>query len=196
MLATDWTIEVRSLEGAKDCFYSLCVQTGSVAHLAFCTMGPRGLSLGLKSSQGVTLTTYPHLHPKSWMRRSYTFSHPPPSQRLQAWIKTALLLHHTYQSVVTHQDFAATHTAIHPMRHTYLGLIWGTTWMYTTYGLCSAPQLAHRCSHKDGPNLHSLSMRRNTQVESHNKTVGQQHGRSKQPWWWDSSFINLTGLKN
>jgi hypothetical protein len=87
-------------------------------------------------------------------------------------------------------------TAIQPTPHMYLGLLWGTTWVYTTYGLCSAPRLAHRCSEKDGPNRHSLSMRRNTQVESHNKTVGPQHGRSKQPCWWDSSFINLTGLKN
>jgi hypothetical protein len=42
MLATDWTIEVRSLEESKDCFYSLCVQTSSRAHPAFCTMGLRG----------------------------------------------------------------------------------------------------------------------------------------------------------
>jgi hypothetical protein len=154
---------------------------------------PGVLSLGLKSGQGFTLTTYPHLVPKSWMRRSYTFS---PPQARSSMNRTALLLHHSYQSVVTHQDVAATHTSIQPTHHMYLGLLWGTTWVYTTYGLCSAPPLAHRCSQKDGPNRHSLSMRRNTQVEGHAKTVGQQHGRSKQPCWWDSRFINLTGLKN
>jgi hypothetical protein len=38
----DRAIGVRSLAGAKDFSYSLCVQTGSGAHTASCTMGARG----------------------------------------------------------------------------------------------------------------------------------------------------------
>jgi hypothetical protein len=35
---------------------------------------PGFLSQGLKRSRGVTLTTHPHLVPRSWMNRSYTSS--------------------------------------------------------------------------------------------------------------------------
>jgi hypothetical protein len=35
---------------------------------------PGVLSLGLKRSRGVTLTTHPHLVPRSWITRSYTSS--------------------------------------------------------------------------------------------------------------------------
>jgi hypothetical protein len=38
----DRAIEVRSLAGAKDFYGSLCVQTGSGAHPASCTMGTGG----------------------------------------------------------------------------------------------------------------------------------------------------------
>jgi hypothetical protein len=38
----DRTIEVRSPARAKDFSYSLCVQTGSGAHPASCTMGTGG----------------------------------------------------------------------------------------------------------------------------------------------------------
>jgi hypothetical protein len=34
--------------------------------------------LGIKRGRGVTLTTHPHLIPKSWMSRSYTSSPPAP----------------------------------------------------------------------------------------------------------------------
>jgi hypothetical protein len=37
---------------------------------------PGVLSPGLKGSQGVTLTTHPHLVPRSWLSRSYTSSLP------------------------------------------------------------------------------------------------------------------------
>jgi hypothetical protein len=55
----------------KTCPSSLCDQTGSGAHPAFFTIGTGGLFHGEKRGRGVTLTTHPHLMPRSWMR-SYT----------------------------------------------------------------------------------------------------------------------------
>jgi hypothetical protein len=54
---------------------SLYVQAGSGAHPASCTMGTGFLSPGLKRGRGVTLTTHPHLVPRS-MSRSYTSKAP------------------------------------------------------------------------------------------------------------------------
>jgi hypothetical protein len=71
-------IEVRSPAEAKDSSCSLCVQTGSEAHPASCTMGTGGPSPGLKRGRGVTLTTHPHLVPRSRMSRSYISSPPRP----------------------------------------------------------------------------------------------------------------------
>jgi hypothetical protein len=72
----DRAIGVRSPAGGKDFSYSLFVQTGTGAHPASCTMGTGGLSPGLKRRRGVTLTTHPHLVPRSSMSRSYTSSPP------------------------------------------------------------------------------------------------------------------------
>jgi hypothetical protein len=72
----DRAIGVRSPAGAKDFSSSLCVQTGSGAHPASCTMGTGVLSPGVKRGRGVTLTTHPHLVPRSWMSRSHTSSPP------------------------------------------------------------------------------------------------------------------------
>jgi hypothetical protein len=72
----DRAIEVRSLVEAEDFFSSLCVQTGSGAHPASCTMGTGVLYPGLKRGWGVTLTTHPHLVLRSRMSRSYTSSPP------------------------------------------------------------------------------------------------------------------------
>jgi hypothetical protein len=55
-----------------------CVQTGSDAHPASCTVDTWGPFLGAKRSRGVTLTIHPHLVPRSRMSRSYTSS---PSKR-------------------------------------------------------------------------------------------------------------------
>jgi hypothetical protein len=49
----------RSPAGAKDFSSSLCVQTGSGANLASCTMGTGVLSPGVKRGRGVMLTTHP-----------------------------------------------------------------------------------------------------------------------------------------
>jgi hypothetical protein len=57
----DRAIGVRSPAGAKDFFSSLCVQTGSGAQSASCTMGTGGPFPGVKRGWGVTLTTHPHL---------------------------------------------------------------------------------------------------------------------------------------
>jgi hypothetical protein len=69
-------IGVRSQAGAKDFSSNLCVQTGSGAHPASCTMGTGGPFPGVKRGRGVMLTTHPHLVPRSWMSRSYTSSPP------------------------------------------------------------------------------------------------------------------------
>jgi hypothetical protein len=69
-------IGVRSPTGTKDFSSNLCVQTGSGAHPASCTMGTGGPFSGAKRGRGVTLTTHPHLVPRSRMSGSYT-SYPP-----------------------------------------------------------------------------------------------------------------------
>jgi hypothetical protein len=55
----DRAIGVRSPLGAKDFSSSLCVQTGTEAHPASCTMGTRGPFPGAKRGRCVTLTTHP-----------------------------------------------------------------------------------------------------------------------------------------
>jgi hypothetical protein len=72
----DRAMEVRSPAGAKDFSSSLCVQTGSEAHPASCTMGTGGPFPGGKLFRVVTLTTHPHVVPRSRMSRSYTSSPP------------------------------------------------------------------------------------------------------------------------
>jgi hypothetical protein len=57
----------------KDFFCSLCPDRFG-AHSASCTMSTGVLSLGVKNGRGVTLTTHPHLVPRSRMSRSYTCS--------------------------------------------------------------------------------------------------------------------------
>jgi hypothetical protein len=68
----DWTIEVRFPAGAKDFSSSLCVQTGSEAHSASCTMGTGGPFSGDKARPGRDSDYTPHLVPWSRMSRSYT----------------------------------------------------------------------------------------------------------------------------
>jgi hypothetical protein len=52
------TTRVRFPAEAKDFSCSLCVQTGSDAHPASCTMGTGGPSPGVYHGWGVTLTTF------------------------------------------------------------------------------------------------------------------------------------------
>jgi hypothetical protein len=69
-------IGVRSPAEAREFSSSLCVQTGSGAHPASCTMGTGSPFPGAKPGRGVTLTTHPPLVPRSRMSRSYTSSPP------------------------------------------------------------------------------------------------------------------------
>jgi hypothetical protein len=69
-------IEVRSPAEAKDFSCILCVQTGSGAHPASCTMGTGGPFPGGKARPGRGTDHSPHLVPRSRMSRSYTSSPP------------------------------------------------------------------------------------------------------------------------
>jgi hypothetical protein len=60
----DRAIEVRSPAKAKDFSSNLCVQTGSEARPASCTMGTGVLSPDVKRGRDVTLTSHPHLVPR------------------------------------------------------------------------------------------------------------------------------------
>jgi hypothetical protein len=72
----DRAIGVRLPAGANDFSSSLCVQAGSGATQPPVQWVPGVLSLGVKRGRGVTLTTYPHLVPRSWLSRSYISSPP------------------------------------------------------------------------------------------------------------------------
>jgi hypothetical protein len=61
----DRAIGVRFPAGAKDFSSNLCVQTGSGAHPVSCPVGTGGPFPGAKRGRGVTLTTHPHLVPRS-----------------------------------------------------------------------------------------------------------------------------------
>jgi hypothetical protein len=73
----DWAIGVRSPAGAKDISSSLCVQTGSGAHPASCTMSTGGSFSGGKARPRRDADHSPHLVPRSRMSRSYISSPPP-----------------------------------------------------------------------------------------------------------------------
>jgi hypothetical protein len=72
----DRAIGVRSPAGAEDFSSSLCVQIGSGAHPASCTMGTGGPFPRGKARPGRDADHSPHLVPRSWMSRSYISSPP------------------------------------------------------------------------------------------------------------------------
>jgi hypothetical protein len=74
----DRAIEVRSPAEAKDFSSNFCVQTGSGAHPASCTMGTGGPFPGAKAWPRRDADHSPHLVPR--MNRSYTSS---PHKRLR-----------------------------------------------------------------------------------------------------------------
>jgi hypothetical protein len=76
--------------GKEDFSSSLCVQTGSEAHPASCTMGTGGPFPGAKARPGRDADHSPHLVPKSWLSRSYASSLP---CALKVCCGTALSLH-------------------------------------------------------------------------------------------------------
>jgi hypothetical protein len=67
-------IVVRSPAESSDFSSNVCVQTGSGAHPASCTMGTGGPFLGGKARQGREADHSPDLMPRSWMSRSYILS--------------------------------------------------------------------------------------------------------------------------
>jgi hypothetical protein len=78
-LTMDWTTGRSGFDprqGQRIFSSNLCVQTGSGAHPASCTVGTGGSLPGTKRGSGVTLITHPHLGPRSRMSRSYTSSPP------------------------------------------------------------------------------------------------------------------------
>jgi hypothetical protein len=98
----DRAIGVRSPAGAKDFSSNLYVQAGSEVHPASCTMGTGGLLPWSKRGRSVTLTTRPHLVPKSRMSRSYIFSTP---STTMACSGTALLLFMVSHCIHAHSFF-------------------------------------------------------------------------------------------
>jgi hypothetical protein len=80
-------IEVRSPAEAKGFSSSLCFQTGCGAHQSLVQWVLWVLFQWLKRSRGVTLTTHPHLAPRSRMSGSYTSS---PHKRFLACSEAAL----------------------------------------------------------------------------------------------------------
>jgi hypothetical protein len=99
-LATGWTTERSRFDPRqkrKDFSCSLCVQDGSVAHPASCTMGTGGPFPGGKMRPGRDADHSPHLVSRSWMSRSYTSS--PPSACM-AYSGTALLVIEAFSDFV------------------------------------------------------------------------------------------------
>jgi hypothetical protein len=90
----DQDIEVRSPAETKDFSCSLCVQTGSEAHPASCTMGTGGPFPRGKARLGRDADHSPHLVPRSRMSRSYISS--PPSASV-ACSGTALLKYYVHK---------------------------------------------------------------------------------------------------
>jgi hypothetical protein len=105
-LTTDWTngrsrFDPRHRQ--KSSSSSLCVQTGSRAHPASCTMGTVGRFPGGKARPGRGTDHWPHLVPTSWMSRSYT----PLSLRLHdvLWDNFTFYFRHWLHTTLPERDF-------------------------------------------------------------------------------------------
>jgi hypothetical protein len=95
-------IGVRSQAGAKDFSSNICIQTGSEAHPASCTMGTGGSFPRGKARPGRDADHSPYLVPRSRMSRSYTSSIPQaPPWRLAGLLCFSLLLLLTRQPSLT-----------------------------------------------------------------------------------------------
>jgi hypothetical protein len=113
----DRAIGIRSPAGAKEFSSSLCVQTGSGARPASCTMGTGGPFPGAKRGRGVTLTTHPDLVPRSGMSRSYISS---PQSASMACSGTALL-------------FALLYYYYHHHHHHFLSQVFFLPWYFSPW---------------------------------------------------------------
>jgi hypothetical protein len=71
---------------------NLCVQTGSGANPAFCTMGTRGPFPGGKARPERDADNLSHLMPRSLMSRSYTLSPQAPATRVVGLLYITLSL--------------------------------------------------------------------------------------------------------
>jgi hypothetical protein len=91
-LSTDWKAGLRSPTEAEDFSSSLCVQTGSGAHPASCTVGTGGSLSGSKAGRGVILTTHPLPVPRLRKSRSCTSCHP----NAPLWSVTGPLYHYLF----------------------------------------------------------------------------------------------------
>jgi hypothetical protein len=69
-------IGVRSPAEPKNFPSRFCVQINYETHRSSCPIDTRGPFTGIKRGRGVTLTTNPHLVPRSRMSKSYTSSTP------------------------------------------------------------------------------------------------------------------------
>jgi hypothetical protein len=104
-----------SRQRRKDFSSILCVQTGSVAHPASCTMGTGGSLSEGKARPGRGADHSPHLVPRS-MSRSYTSS---PLRAFEACSGTALALRRTE----SHTDWKH-----HAVKRTYRGFVCTVFW--------------------------------------------------------------------
>jgi hypothetical protein len=77
-IVSDYRLDDRgSMPGrGKGFFCSLCIQSSSEVHPASYPMSTGCPFLGVKRGRGATLTTHPHLVPRSKMNRSYISSSP------------------------------------------------------------------------------------------------------------------------
>jgi hypothetical protein len=110
-LTVDWTtgqLRLGPRQRRKDFSSSLCVQTGSGAHPSSCPMSTGGFSQGVKRGRGVTLTTHPHLVPRSWMSRSYSL--PPLPLCHHMWVVGLLYLYITFAYTVLQFSTARANT--------------------------------------------------------------------------------------
>jgi hypothetical protein len=95
----DRAIGVRSLAGAKDFSFVLCVQTGSGAHPASYPLGTGGPFSGVKARPGRDADHSPHLVPRPWMSRSYTSDPPQAPPRSVVGLFTSFTLSNIFTHV-------------------------------------------------------------------------------------------------
>jgi hypothetical protein len=117
----DRAIGVRSPAGAKNFSSILCVQTGSGAHPASCTMGTGGHFPGCRARPGRDADKSPHLVPRSWMSRSYISSPPSASMACNviASLFTFTLCYYWKHAQGFFSNFRTVLSFLQPIYHIY-----------------------------------------------------------------------------